>query len=400
MTEEEIQKNLEVYKVLVDAGVPTIMLSHSSLNGVKMHENAAMIQRLRDELGFKGVILSDWDSIHNCSGADFKENLIICINAGVDMLMEAEQFEEARDLIVEAVSEGSISMERIDEAVTRIIQMKMDCGLFEDPFLDNIVPSYDWNSEHAHSVARKMAAESMVPLVLPEDGPITLTEGMKVFVMGPAANDTGALCGGWTYLWQGQSDAAYGSHFCKEGPSILEALQASAAEIGFEIVTDEEEMENSDVILLCVGEIPYAEWYGDSEDMSITGKLALPGNEDAIRKIAEYKAGFSEKKKSQAIPVITLIVAGRNVLISDYVQDWNEVIMCYLPGSEGGNAVSDILTGKAEFYGRLPMPYYSSVDQIGSETGEVWLPLGFSAAEQGEDFDTEPGSETSADDET
>ena len=400
MTEEEIKKNLDVYKVLVDAGVPTIMLSHSSLNGVKMHENAEMIRRLREELGFKGVILSDWDSIHNCSGADLKENLIICVNAGVDMFMEAEQFEEARDLIVEAVNEGSISMERIDEAVTRIIQMKMDCGLFEDPFLDNIVPSYDWNSEHAHSVARKMAAESMVPLVLPEDGPITLTEGMKVFVTGPAADDTGALCGGWTYLWQGRSDAAYGSHFCKEGPSIMEALQAVATEIGFEIVTDEEEMENCDVILLCVGEIPYAEWYGDSEDISITGKLALPGNEDAIRKVAEYKAGFSEKKKDQAIPVITLIVAGRNVIISDYVQDWNEVIMCYLPGSEGGNAVSDILTGKAEFYGRLPMPYYSSVDQIGSETGEVWLPVGFSAAEAGEEFDTETGegtTETQAD---
>ena len=180
----------------------------------------------------------------------------------------------------------------------------------------------------------------------------------------------------------------------------MEALQACATEIGFEIVTDEEEMENCDVILLCVGEIPYAEWYGDSEDISITGKLALPGNEDAIRKVAEYKAGFSEKKKDQAIPVITLIVAGRNVIISDYVQDWNEVIMCYLPGSEGGNAVSDILTGKAEFYGRLPMPYYSSVDQIGSETGEVWLPVGFSAAEAGEEFDTETGegtTETQAD---
>ncbi|MBO4496555.1 MAG: glycoside hydrolase family 3 C-terminal domain-containing protein, partial [Clostridiales bacterium] len=198
------------------------------------------------------------------------------------------------------------------------------------------------------------------------------------------------------YLWQGGYDGAYGEHFCTEGPSILEALQASAAEIGFEIVTDEEEMENCDVILLCVGEVPYAEWYGDTEDMSITGKLALPGTEEAIQTIAEYKGSFSEKKKSQAIPVITLIVAGRNVLISDYVNDWDEVVMCYLPGSEGGNAVSDILTGKAEFYGRLPMPYYSSVEQIGTE--ESWLPLGFSAAEKGEEFDTEPAETTAGED--
>ena len=397
MTEEQIQKNLKVYKDLIDAGVPTIMLSHSSLNGKKMHENKEFIDKLRNELGFKGVILSDWESIHKCSGADDKANVILCVNAGVDMLMEGEHYAETRDYIIEAVNEGSIPMERIDEAVTRIIQMKMDCGLFEDPFQENGAPLYDWNSEHAHSVARKLASESMVPLVLPEDGPITLKEGMKVFVMGPAADDTGVLCGGWTYLWQGGTDAdAEGGRWCTEGPSILEALKASAAEIGFEIVTDPAEMENCDVILLCIGEKPYAEWYGDTEDLSITGALALDGNKEAIEKVAEYKKSNEGKKKSQQKelkPVITLIVAGRNVLISDYVSDWDEVVMCYLPGSEGGNAVSDLLTGKAEFYGRLPMPYYASVDQIGAESGEVWLPRGYSAAKKTIDPENPEGTE-------
>ena len=388
LTDEQLAKCLQVYKDLIDAGVQSIMLSHSSVNGVKMHENAELISKLRNDLGFTGVILSDWDSIHNCSGGSDKENIILCVNAGIDMFMEAENYELSRDLIVEAVHEGSIPMERIDEAVTRIIQMKIDCGAFEDPFFENTVPFYDWNSEHAHEVARKLAAESMVPLVLPKDGPITLAEGMKVFALGPALDDSGVLCGGWTYLWQGGTDEdAGGAKWCSEGPTILEALEASAAEIGFEIVTDPEEMENCDVILLCVGETPYAEWYGDTEDLSITGELALPGNQEAIETIAEYKDQFSEKKKSQSIPVITLIVAGRNVIISDYVDDWNEVVMCYLPGSEGGNAVADILTGAAEFYGRLPMPYYSSVEQIGAseetieELGEYWLPVGFSAAE-------------------
>ena len=370
------------------------------LNGTKMHENEQIIKRLRDELGFKGVILSDWESLHNCSGSNDKENVIICINAGCDMLMEGENYAATRDFIIEAVNDGSIPMERIDEAVIRILQLKMNLGLFRDPFLENRVPSYEWNSEHAHSVARKLAAESMVPLVLPEDGPITLKEGMKVYVMGPAANDSGVLCGGWTYLWQGGTDAdAEGGRWCTEGPTILEALQASAAEIGFEIVTDPKQMEECDVILLCVGEKPYAEWYGDSEDMSITGALALDGNKEAIEKIAEYKKSNEGKKKSQQKelkPVITLIVAGRNVLISDYVSDWDEVVMCYLPGSEGGNAVSDILTGKESFYGRLPMPYYSSVEQIGSETGEVWLPLGYSAAVKKEEGQEPETTETTA----
>ena len=393
LTDEQLAACMQVYKDLIDEGVPSIMLSHSSVGGVKMHENKVLIDKLRGELGFTGVILSDWDSIHNCSGATDKENIILCVNAGIDMFMEAENFEQSRDYIVEAVNEGSIPMERIDEAVTRIIQMKLDCGIFDDPFFENRVPSFDYNSEHAHEVARKMAAESMVPLVLPEDGPITLAEGMKVFVLGPAADDSGVLCGGWTYVWQGGTDADAkeqgGQRWCTEGPTILEALEASATEIGFEIVTDPEEMENCDVILLCIGEKPYAEWYGDTEDLSITGALALPGNQEAIDKVAEYKGQFSEKKKAQSIPVITLIVAGRNVIISDYVEDWNEVVMCYLPGSEGGNAVSDILTGAVEFYGRLPMPYYSSVEQIGSEEGECWLPLGFSAAEPEEPEDGE-----------
>ena len=394
MTEEEIQKELAVYKALIDAGVPSIMLSHSSLNGKKLHEDAEIIRRLREELGFTGVILSDWESLHQCSGADDKANVILCTNAGVDMFMEGEHYQETRDYIIEAVNEGSIPMERIDEAVIRILQMKIDCGLFEDPFLENVVPSYEWNSEHAHAVARKMAAESMVPLVLPEDGPITLKEGMKVFVMGPAADDSGVLCGGWTYLWQGGLDEdAEGGRWCTEGPTILEALKARAEETGYEIVTDPEEMENCDVILLCVGEKPYAEWNGDTADMSITGELALEGNKADIEKVAEFK----ETKKGKSKPVITLIVAGRNVLISDYVEKWDEVVMCYLPGSEGGNAVCDILTGKAEFYGRLPMPYYSSIEQIGSETGEVWLPLGFSAAKKEEPVDTETTETTSED---
>ena len=373
MTEEEIQKCLDVYKAMIDAGVPSIMISHAAVNGVKMHENGDLIWILKNEYGFKGVIVSDWESLRNCSGSTLKENIVLCVNAGVDMLMEAEVFEESRNVLIEAINDGSIPMERIDDAVTRIIQFKMDLGIFDDPFLDEATPSYEWNSAHAHEVARTLAAESMVPLVLPEDGAFTLEEGMKVFVCGPAANDSGAMCGGWTYIWQGCSDQDIGDqHWCTEGPTILEALQTAADEIGFEIITDEEEIKDCDLVILCVGEKPYAEWYGDSEDISITGELALDGNEEAI-----------ELAKSSKKDVLTLIIAGRNVIIDEYVDDWDEVIMCYLPGSEGGNAVADILTGKAEFFGRLPMPYYSSVDQIG--TDECWLPLGFSAAEKTEE---------------
>lgn len=368
LTDEEIQSLLSVYQALIDEGIPSIMLSHSALNGVKMHENSEYISYLRDEMGFEGVILSDWDSIHNCSGVDLKENVILSVNAGVDMFMEEGDYEECSGYIVEGVNEGSIPIERVNEAVTRIIKMKMDYGVFDDPYCLNVTPSYEWSPDYEYELARTLATESMVPLKLPDEGAIKLEAGMKVYVDGPAANDTGAMCGGWTYQWLGSSDQDYGLHFCTEGPSILEALKDSSEEIGFEIVTDSERMSECDVAVLCLGENTYAEWVGDAADISLSGPCALEGNIDAITRI-----------NSSELPTITLIIAGRNVIIDDYVGDWDEIIMCYLPGSEGGHAASDLLTGQASFSGHLPMPYYDSETDIG--TDNIWLPVGFSAAD-------------------
>ena len=363
LSEEEIQARLDVYQALIDEGVQVIMPSHSSLNGLKMHENEEYLMKLKNEMGFEGMIITDWESLHNCSGETYADNIILCINAGCDMLMEPAGFDEARDIIVQAVNDGKISEERIDDAVTRILRVKIAAGLFEDPYFQNREPAYDWNSDYSHEIARQAAAESFV--VLKDDGPMELTEGMRVFVTGPAADDMGVLCGGWTNNWQGMSDEEAGMEW-RSGNTILEALEDAADEIGFEIVTDADEIDTCDVVLLCVGEIPYAEWYGDAENLSITGDLALPGNAEAIALAEEAD-----------IPTITLIVAGRNVLISNYIDDWATVIMCYLPGTEGGNAVADVLTGAAEAGGTLPMPYYSSEGQIGSS--EVWHDVGYSA---------------------
>ena len=135
--------------------------------------------------------------------------------------------------------------------------------------------------------------------------------------------------------------------------------------MGFEITTDKTQVASCDMVILCVGEKPYAEWYGDTKDLSVTGTLGLPGNAAAI-KTAE----------DSGLPTVALIVAGRNVIISDYIDRWDSCIMLYLPGSEGGNAVADVLTKKAELKGTLPMPYYSSVDQIGQK---CWKDTGWNA---------------------
>ena len=145
--------------------------------------------------------------------------------------------------------------------------------------------------------------------------------------------------------------------------SILEGFQKKADEFGIRVITDSSEADRADVILLVVGEQSYAEWYGDTEDMDLCGSLGLGSNRGAMA-----------KAKTFGKPVVACIVAGRQVLISDYIDSWAGAVMCYLPGSEG-QGVANVLCGHAPFTGRLPSPWYSSVDQIG--TGEAWLPIGY-----------------------
>ena len=373
LSEEQIADQLSIYQALIDEGVQVIMLSHSSLNGTKMHENGKYISILKNDMGFNGIVLSDWDSIMNCSGATYEENIILGVNAGIDMFMTDTEHELARRYIIEGVKNGRISEDRINDAVTRIIRVKKDAGLFEDPFLNNYSPSFPYGSDRSHEVAKQLAAESFVPLKVSNN--MYIKSGMKVYVTGPAADDVGSLCGGWTNWWQGLSDkemsemGVTAKHFRSEGPSILEALTEASAEGGFEIITDSSRISECDMVLLCIGEAPYAEWYGDTKELSLTSSQCLPGNADAIK-----------AAKDSGKPTAALIVAGRNVIVSDYIDQWDSCIMLYLPGTEGGNAVADVLTQKVKLTGTLPMPYYSSTDQIG--TSECWHDIGWNAYKQ------------------
>ncbi len=358
LSEEEIQSQLAIYKALIDEGVQTIMISHSSLNGVKMHENADYIAGvLRQELGFEGMVVSDWDSIQNIqSTSDYKQQIILAVNAGIDLLMEPESFQQCAQYLVEAVDEGSITEERMNEAVTHIIQMKMEAGVFDDPYFDNVqTKQTETGSAEYRDLARTLAEESLV--LLQNDGILPIQEGTTIFVTGPAANDTGVQCGGWTRQWMGLTDAENKERKVIEGATtILEGLEAIAPEYGLTIITDEAQASQADMTLLCVGEIPYAEWNGDTEDLSLTGELGLSGNQDAIDLAA-----------SLGHPTVTLVVAGRNVILPE--NNWNAVVMCGLFGSEG-DAVANVLTGKSPFTGTLSMPYYDSISNL-----EAGVPL-------------------------
>ena len=172
-------------------------------------------------------------------------------------------------------------------------------------------------------------------------------------------------CGGWTGTWSGQTDAEAGR--IMQGTSILEGLEALADEYELTIITDESKADEADAVLLCIGEKPYQEYYGDDSliDLISKGSHGLSDNVPAIR--AAYQSGK---------PTVTLILAGRNVMISNLIDYWDGCVMCYLPGTEG-SGIADNLVGAHDFTGRLPMPWYNSVADIDADQPELLFELGY-----------------------
>lgn len=351
LTDDEINELLKVYQAQIDAGVQTIMISHSSVNGVKMHENKEYIMKLKDEMGFEGFIVSDWESIQHISGSSYREQVITSINAGIDMLMEVGRFDEAKQIIVDAVKSGEISEKRVDDAVTRIIKVKKETGLFEDPFLEKtVIRQQETGSLEYRKIAEKLVEESLV-LLKNDSDVLPLKAGTKVYITGPSADDASAQCGGWTIEWNGSSKKDIAGV-----TTIQEAFERYGAAYGIEIITDKRKAKEADVALLCVGEKAYAEWNGDTADLELCGALGLPDNRKAI-----------EEVKKLGKPTVVCILAGRNVILDpEDFDSWDSVIMCYLPGSEG-KGISDVLCGCADFSGKLPSPWYGSVDEIGTD---------------------------------
>ena len=353
--DDQIEELLKVYQAQIDAGVQTIMISHASLNGIKMHENKKYIMMLKEEMGFEGFIVSDWESIHNIPGKSFKEQVVASVNAGIDMLMEPSQYDNARKIIVSSVKNGAISEERVNDAVRRIIKVKKELGLFDDPFLDTMeTKQKDVGSQEYRAVAEKLVEESLV--LLKNDSVLPLKSGSSVYITGPAADNAQAQCGGWTVDWN-QSP----SKNIKGVTTVLAGFKAVAEEYGITVVSDPNE---ADIVINFVGERAYAEWNGDTEDMELCGALGLPGNRKAIDEV-----------RALGKPTVTCIVAGRQVILDKADFDsWDSVVMCYLPGSEG-QGVANVLCGGAGFTGKLPSPWYSSVDQIG--TNECMFERGY-----------------------
>ena len=367
VSDQEMREiHLPGYLPALEAGVGSIMPSYSLINGTYMHmSNDLLNGLLKKELGFKGFVVSDWAALERMVGQpDYKKNIINCINAGIDMVMVPgavpdgnQSFQNFISLLTESIKEGSISEARINDAVARILKIKFEMGLFENPFTDRSLLSKVGSKEH-RAIARDAVKQSLV--VLKNNGVLPISKDLgQIHVAGKNADDLGNQCGGWTITWQGESGPL------TKGTTIYEAIQVAVS--SFTNVTyskDGSGAKGANVGIVVVGEPPYSEMMGDKESLQLDKK--------------DLKA--IENVRKAGVPVVVIMVSGRPLIIEDEVDKWDGLIAAWLPGSEG-KGVTDVLFGDYNPTGRLSVSWPRSMDQIpinfGDETYDPLFEYGF-----------------------
>uniref|UniRef100_UPI004057B67F glycoside hydrolase family 3 N-terminal domain-containing protein n=1 Tax=Acetatifactor sp. TaxID=1872090 RepID=UPI004057B67F len=345
------------YKEAVDAGVRTVMVSFNSVNGLKCHENGYLVNDvLKGELGFTGFVIGDYNGVQQVSGATYKEQIANAVNAGVDMLMEPYTWEEVIGHIVANVEDGSISRERVDDAVRRILRVKFEAGLFEEQIGSETESGLlsGFGSDEHREIAREAVRKSLVLLkndtVNGQTAMQALAESQNILVVGKKADDIGTQCGGWTISWQGSTGDII------EGTTILEGLQNAAGDRTITHNTDGTVTGEEDAIIVVVGENPYAETNGDRS----TSNLILVNEDRAL--IASMKDSIAEAR-ANGVPVILMLMTGRPVGIAEYVDQFDAIVEAWLPGTEG-DGVADVLLGEYDFTGTLTYTWTWTPDGI------------------------------------
>jgi beta-glucosidase len=363
---ELLEVHLPAYVDAIKAGVGSIMVSYSSLNGTKMHGHERLLTDvLKGELGFRGIVVSDWAAIDQVA-TDYRQAIEVCVNAGLDMVMipngpgKKNNYMEFVGDLRDLVDQGRVSPARIDDAVRRILRVKVESGLFEHPFSDR-TPMEAIGSEPHRRVARECVRKSLV-LLKNEGHALPLSKTMKrLHVAGRGADDLGMQCGGWTITWQGKRGAV-----TRGGTTILAAIRQSVAP-GTEVTysADGSGAEGADVVLVVIGEEPYAETKGDRADLGLSRE-----DLDVVRKV-----------KAANRPMVTVLLSGRPLILGEALDASEAFVAAWLPGAEG-QGVADVLFGDFQTTGRLPHTWPRSMDQVpinagDKDRGQPLFPFGF-----------------------
>ncbi|MFZ8835953.1 MAG: beta-glucosidase family protein [Flavobacteriales bacterium] len=358
---------LPSFQAAIEGGAMSIMVNSGEINGIPVHANRKLLtDLLRDELGFDGVIVTDWEDIgylqeRHKVAEDYKEATRMAVEAGIDMSMVPLDLEFSKALI-ELVEEGVILETRIDESVRRILTMKYRLGLFKTK---GYAPSFEEYPETAdfEGAAARAALESITLLKNDLTGQmgfehrvLPISGSGKIFVTGPTAHSLNALNGGWTGTWQG-TDTTYNT---PGRPHLTEALQAHFGvdriedmrlEMTFNDndvakVVDQIRRTNPDYVILALGEMPYTELVGNDEN------LELYANQQAL-----VKAVHALQR-----PIIAVFIEGRPRTFQAVEPMMDGIVMAYLPGDYGGQAIAQVLDGSFNPTGRLPFtwPRYAS----------------------------------------
>jgi beta-glucosidase len=358
---------LPSFDAAVKAGARTIMINSGEINGVPGHINHHILTDiLRGELGFKGFVVSDWEDIKKLVtmwrvAPDEKEATRLAIMAGIDMSMVPSDYSFS-DHLVALVKEGAVPQSRIDEAVRRILRVKFELGLFENP-MPNPAFKSRFGLPESRQVSLQAAQESMT-LLKNTDNVLPLAKNSKVLVTGPTADSMISLNNGWSYVWQGSEESLYP----KDRHTIRRAIEAKIGESNVTYVpgtritrpagsssnntpTDKEEevdigaavraAQNADVVVLCLGEGSYTETPGNITDLNL----------------GEPQIKLAEAIQATGKPVVIVLVEGRPRIINRIADAAKAILMAYNPSNEGGTAVADVLFGDVNPSGKLPFTY-------------------------------------------
>lgn len=352
--------HLPPYQAVVAAGARSIMVSYSSWGGMKMHAQKYLITDvLKGELGFSGFVVSDWGAIDQID-SDYTKAVVTAINAGIDMNMVPYDYRRFIETLTRAVEAGDVPMARIDDAVRRILTVKIEMGLFEQPFSrPDLLPLV--GSDDHRALARRAVAASLV-LLKNEGGLLPLSPNLgHLYVAGAAADDIGIQSGGWTIEWQGKTGDI------TPGTTILEGIKQA---VGPQTVVEYSQSGNFQgnvtaadaVCLAVVGELPYAEGKGDSATLNLP-----PGENRVLRRLEEVCANL-----------VVVLISGRPLLVADFLPRWDALVAAWLPGSEGAG-VADVLFGAVPFRSKTPVTWPASADQLplGASDAAPLFPFGF-----------------------
>ena len=361
------EKHFAPFLAGLQAGALTVMVNSASVNGVPMHANKEFLTGwLKEETGWDGVLITDWADINNLYtremvAKDKKDALRIAINAGIDMIMEPYSC-DACGYLVELVKEGKIPMSRIDDACRRVLRMKYRLDLFKNP-TQKLKNYPKFGGEEFAKLALEGATESMV--LLKNGGNILpLQHGKKILLTGPNANQMRCLNGGWSYTWQGhRADEFAGKYntiyeaFCNEygKENVILNQGVTYNEKGKYWEENEPQIQeavaaakDADVIVACIGENSYTETPGNLTDLWLS----------------ENQRNLVKALAQTGKPVILVLNEGRPRLIADIEPLAQGIINILIPGNMGGDALSNLVSGKANFSGKMPYTYPKEINSL------------------------------------